>query len=406
MAAPTLEELLAPPTSDDAMATLLQRLSGQGFPVTTWQSGDPARTLLQLFADGFADFGTLMVAIASGGFAALATGDWLTLVAKQVYGLDREDATFTQGTCVLTCTATAPGYTIQAGQLVGISAGGLRFANTTGGNLEAGGTLNVTFQGESPGSAYNVSINTITELGTPLPGVTINNPDAGSGTWITQVGTDEESDASLQGRCAARWPSLATVATLDVFDLWAKAASNQVTRTLAQTDATVAGQVNLWLAGASGGVAAGVVTAVQAYVDARMLLTSVCVAASATNEPVELQATLYVKAGFEATAIAYAQRAAEWHISSAAINGTLYLSDLEGELQKPTKTDAVTGLPVLDANDEPISLTSDATGIRNVNIAVFARQSVGAGVGDIDLSAISGGPHVATPVVTLNTVTV
>lgn len=393
MAAPTLEQLLAPPTSDDALATLLQRLAGQGFPVTTWQSGDPARTLLQLFADGFADFGTLMVAIASGGFAALATGDWLTLVAKQVYGLDREDATFTQGTCVLTCTATAPGYTIQAGQLVGISAGGLRFANTTGGNLAAGGTLNVTFQGESPGSDYNVSINSITVLGTPLPGVTINNPDAGSGTWITQVGTDEESDASLQGRCAARWPSLATVSTIDVFDLWAKAASNQVTRTLAQTDATVPGQVDLFLAGASGGVAADVVTAVQSYVDARMLLTSACVVASATNEPIELTATLYVKAGFEASALAAAQAAAEARINATDINGTLYLSELEADLQKPAGAD---GKPM-----EP-----SVSGIRNVNITVFARQSIGAGVGDIDLSAITGGPHVATPVVTLTTVTV
>lgn len=381
MATPTLEDLLAPQTSDEVLGVLLQRLAGQGFPVTTWQPGDMARTLLQLYAEGFADAGALLVAIASGGFVALSAGDWLTLCAKQVYGLDRTPALFTEGACVLAATATSSGYTIVPGQLVAVSASGLRFFNTTGGNLAAGGTLSLTFQAETAGSAYNVSVGSITALATPLPGVTVSNPTIGTtGTWITSLGTDEETDASLEARCEARWPSLALVPTVDVFDLWAKAASAQVTRTKPLTDGAVAGQVDLYLAGSSGGVDAATVTAVQAYVDARILLTSTCVVASAVTEAIEVQATLYVRAGYEATAQAAAQVAVEAYISGSDINGTIYESDVVADLQNPT-------------------------GVRNVTVEVLARQSIGAGVGDVDLSVIAGGPHVATPAVTLTVVT-
>lgn len=381
MAAPTLKDLLATQTADEALATLLQRLSGQSFPVTAWQSGGAARTLLQLFAEGLADAGALLVEIAKGGFAALATGDWLTLVASQVYGLDRNEATFTQGTCVLTCAATAPGYTITAGQLTAISSTGLRYSNVNGGNLAAGNTLSLTFQAEQAGSAYNAGVGDITVLGTPLPGVTINNPDAGGGTWITSSGTDEETDASLLARCQARWPSLSAVPTSPVFDLWAKAADITVTKTLSQVDVATPGQVDLYLAGAAGEVAAAVVSAVQSYVDARMPLTSTCVVASAVNAPVQVDAHLYVKSGYEGTAPAAAQAAVEAYILGTDIDGTVYESEVDAALQ-------------------------DQDGVRNVTIDVLALQSVGAGVGDVDISAVAGGPHVATPVVTITTVVV
>ena len=76
---------------------------------------------------------------------------------------------------------------------------GLKYRNITAGTIPAGGSLPLIFEAESPGAQYNVPNNTITVLNTPLNGVTINNPDPGSGTWITSEGSDVETDERLKG---------------------------------------------------------------------------------------------------------------------------------------------------------------------------------------------------------------
>lgn len=380
MATPTLAQLLAPPTADQEKATLLGRLSGKLFPVTDWQEGGVARTLVELFALGFADVGMQLVAIAGGGFVLLAATGWLTLLAKQLYNLDRNLATFTLGTCQLAASPAA-GYTVVAGQLVAQSASGLRFTNTTGGVLVASGTLNLTFQAESAGSKYNVGIGTITTLLTPLPGVTINNPDNGSGTWITSQGSDDEADASLQGRCTARWPSLGSAPTESVFDLWAKTASAIVTRTRVIADAALPGQVDVYLAGAGGSVGNTAVTAVNAFIQPRVPITNTCVVSDSQNEPILVQATIYARNGFQDSALAAANANLTAYWLTIDVAGLIYLSDVFEAMQSPA-------------------------GVRNVEIQVLARQSVGAGVGDIDLGALAGTPRVATLVPVLTVVQV
>jgi uncharacterized phage protein gp47/JayE len=201
MATPTLAELLAPRTRDQVKTDLLAALQSAGFPVSDWNSGGVARTLVELFALVVAQLYVVLVAITGGGFVTIASGGWLSLVASEVYQLTRNPAAFASGTVRLTCPAASGPFTIAAGQLRFVSASGRRFTNTAGGTLTSGGTLDLAIKAESPGSAYNVPAGTITTMLTPLPGVTCTNPlrlstvaHAGSGGGtVTPSGTPSVS---------------------------------------------------------------------------------------------------------------------------------------------------------------------------------------------------------------------
>src|SRR5438132_13822567 len=111
MAPPTLSSLLAPPSADQVKASLLASLQARGFPVTDWQEGGVARTLVEMVARAVAELYKLVALVAASGFVAFSSGDWLTLVAAEVYGLSRNAATFTQGVVVLTDSASAGPFT-------------------------------------------------------------------------------------------------------------------------------------------------------------------------------------------------------------------------------------------------------------------------------------------------------
>jgi uncharacterized phage protein gp47/JayE len=332
----SLAQLVTPQTPDQIKTTLLARLAAAGFPVTDWLSGGVARTLVEIFAAGLSDLTTLIAAIAAGGFVDYATGDWLTLLAYQLYELDRNEATFTRGDLVLRDSASAGPFTIVAGELFFQSDGGLRFTNIKDGTLPKGGALTLRIQAESPGASYNVATGSIRTMLTPLPGVTCNNPRiAGRGTWITASGTNEETDASLQSRCKARWPTLGSAATGPVYDLWAKTASSQVTRTQVTADPNVPGQVDLLIAGSAGALGQGVINAVAAYIDPRIPLTSTLKVESAVDDPVDIAATVYVTTDLEQAAEDAINLNLGTLIQSIPIGGTVYLSTIIDVLQNP-----------------------------------------------------------------------
>jgi uncharacterized phage protein gp47/JayE len=193
----TLEDLTTPETPDQEKAGLLASLQAKLFPVTDWIPGSAGRTIVEAVSKALSDLTSLVSTIAAGGFLGYASGDWLTLLASDIYGLTRNPSAFTKGKVVLTAAATAGPFTIVAGQLFFKSTSGQIYVNTTGGTLSMGGTLTLSVQAQNPGSQGNAPANTVTVLATPLPGVTVNNPvqigavahgGAGSGT-TTPTGT-------------------------------------------------------------------------------------------------------------------------------------------------------------------------------------------------------------------------
>jgi hypothetical protein len=273
-------------------------------PVTSWRSGDAFRTLVEIEAAALADFDSSQSIIAAAGFlqawinpqsmglTSAPPDAWLDLLGTYFYNLTRNAATSTTGLATLTAAAGAGPYTIAVGSMWIADAAGHRFTNITGGTLAQGGTLQLTWQAESTGTAYNVSNGALGNIvaGTQA-GVTVNNPDPGSGTWITVQGADAEANLPYALRCQARWPSLANPGTTPAaqFTLWALSAEaaaghgTTVTRTLVQADAAIAGQVDIYLAGSSGTVGGGAVTDVNAYIQQRVGISNTAVVSAATT---------------------------------------------------------------------------------------------------------------------------
>lgn len=268
-------------------------LAAPNFPVTAWQPGSVPRSLVAIDAEVLSDLYSLVAQVSAGGLLAYASGPWLDLLAWNVYALTRNAAVATRGTATLRDAGGAGPFTIAAGGMTIAATNGLRYTNVAGFTLPKSSTVDATWEAEAPGAAYNVGNGNITSIvAGNLPGVTVNNPDPGSGSWITTQGNDAETDAALRSRCQARWASLGSGPTAAVFDLWARTASASVTRTVVVADPVVAGQVNVYLAGPSGAVTGGDVTAVDTYIQQRVGLTNSAIVASATNVPVTVTATV------------------------------------------------------------------------------------------------------------------
>lgn len=140
-------------------------------------------------------------------------------------------------------------------------------------------------------------------------------------TWLSQAGSDRESDEALRVRCQKKWASLAVGTTDAGFEFWALEASAQVTQAFARASATVAGRVELFLAGSAGAVGSDVVATVDAYVQPLVPLTSTCVTASAAAHAIALTGTVYVTAGLRAAAQAAAEAAIDEYNAAVPIGG-------------------------------------------------------------------------------------
>jgi len=328
--------------------------------VTAWSASGSYRQFVEIDVQALALFSAQDAAITAGGFTTTATASWADLLGQNFYGLTRNAAAATAGQVTLTDAASAGPFTITAGQMTFASSSGLLYTNTTGGTLAKSGSLNLQVQAISPGSAFNVGNGTITSIvGGTLPGVTVNNPDPGSGTWVTSQGADAESDSAYMLRCQQRWPALGVAPTQSVFSLWATLAeaaaghATTITKTLAIQDPAIPGQVDLYLAGASGAVGAQPVADVVAYLQPRLPTCQVALVQAATNVALTIAGVVnYLAAKTTLTAITAAVAAA----MAAYINALGIGSDAAGVNVKAFGTEllaevgmagAIAGVPVV-----------------------------------------------------------
>jgi uncharacterized phage protein gp47/JayE len=312
----TLDELLQSRTPDEVLETILQSLASKDFPITSWVEGDPARTMLEVDAAALADVSSSIPAIVKGGFLSTSSGDWLTLLASEIYDEERLPALTTRGKLDLAAVAAAGPYTIIPGQLIVSNGADLRYRNTTGGVLAQGGTLQVTIEAESPGQVYNVGAGAITTLHTSLAGVSVTNPSG----WITRAGVDAELDPSLQERCRDKWATLGGGATASVYRYWARKASNAVSRAQVQ-GATGTGTVTVTVAGPGGPVGETARSAVETYIRDRLPLTCAIEVEDVTIVPVPLVGALYVQSGLHSTALATVQASLDAYVQDLPVGG-------------------------------------------------------------------------------------
>lgn len=168
------------------------------FPVTNWPAIGVGNALTQIDAQALSDLNLLTAQAIAGGLTQswinppLVNGvptpppdGWLDLLSQSFYNRQRGGNLQTQGIGVLTAVSTGGPYTILPGQLFAATANGqFIFTNTSGGTIAKGGSLPVTWQALSPGSAYNQVLSYgvgasgfwLTQMLTPLAGVSLTNP--------------------------------------------------------------------------------------------------------------------------------------------------------------------------------------------------------------------------------------
>ncbi len=331
----TLDQLTTPITEDEALETSLTILSQLGFQATSWQSGGIQRTLLSLFCKTWAQLSTIINAIANGGFASTSSGAWLTLVAKYVFNLTRQEAQSTIGQILLTnsgggTNTFAAGDIIVADQPNG-TASANTYTCTAGGTLGPHSSLSVEFKANVAGAAGNIAPGTTLYLWTPISNVAATNPALvpTSNTWVTTPGADAESDQRLALRCTGAWPMRTYSNTNGAYIGWALTALPALTR--AQM-VFAPGNFTVQLVGATalGAIDAGQITTIEDYINGvddgigRRPFNDIFTAVGATTvTSPSLTVTAYCVASAISTAPALITAALLNYIGSIPLGGSL-----------------------------------------------------------------------------------
>ena len=278
----TLDDLLSPLTRAEVEDSIYTAIEARGLGTTTWKAGAVTRTIITAVALVLSALSYLMAQIARMGFLEYSSGDWLTLVARHVYGVERVAGTFAAGDVILDNSGGGV-FTLAVGDLVVKNpTSGKTYRNTAAFTLGAGQTgLVVAVEAIELGSASTAAPATVTGFETPLIGVTVTNPAA-------LVGLDEESDAQLRYRCAAKLGSLSPNGPWDAYYYRAVSATLDdgtpagVTRVAVVPDGV--GGVDVYVATASGtvtGTVGDTTTALGAVDEAiQSQVVPVCITAS------------------------------------------------------------------------------------------------------------------------------
>lgn len=327
----------------------LQIATGLGLPVTSWQTGDPTRSLYYVLSEAIEANDNIVAQYVAAGFLEYApaaadgsAGFWLKLVAKQVFNVTVPDPTYASADCPLT-NAGGGVYDFEAGDITAkCTATGKTYTNTTGGHLGALSVLTLTFEANEAGSGSSAGIGEIDDLVTTFLGVTISNPTAA-------VGVDSPSAASVVTLCrnkvgslSPNGPSAAYVYVALASDL---TGTTNVARARDFSDSDT-GDVTLYIASASGAATSGDRTKVEAAI--ATWATPLCITptvALATEVTVAITYTLYVYRSVnktsdevEAAVLAaldamFAARPIGGDIVSPATTGKLYRSLVESTIK-------------------------------------------------------------------------
>lgn len=273
----------------------LDTVNPERFLPSNYAVGDPLRTLLELAGEGISDVERTVQLLGNSGYLETAEGPWLDELVQSHYRLTRQPSTFAAGVVRFYAPA-AEGVAVPPGMIVG-TLNGLKYQAAVGATIAAGEYADLAVRAESPGARYNVPVGTITQLHTPLPGLTVSNLPG----WLLEAGADEESDASLRRRASLRWAELGGGATRAAYEYWALSAHPSVDR-VTVLDQHPRGQgtadVVIW---GTGGIGADVVQAVDSYVQARRPVTADIQVYAATERVVTVPIELYAPLGDRAT---------------------------------------------------------------------------------------------------------
>jgi phage-related baseplate assembly protein len=226
-----------------------------------------------------------------GGFLDTATSNFLTLLARFVYGVDRNQAQAADGEITLTNTTATP-HPIAVGELtVAHATSGKTYRNTEAGTLAALGTITLDILADEVGAASDASPNTITVLVSTLLGVTCTNA-------ASVLGADEENDSDLAERCRDKLAALSPNGAAAAYEYLAKSTSVLVNRVAVAANSST-GDVVVTLASPSGIVQPADVAIVNAAIQTQVVplcITATVQSATALTIPVTCTVWVYTDA--------------------------------------------------------------------------------------------------------------
>lgn len=348
------------PAREDVEAVLLALQGTVENPVTDFFKGGVWRTMMKLERHVIHDLvANALPAMAEGAYPDTTTEEWIATLARGWYELDRIAAGFARQAITIACDTTHGPYTIAADAVIFLATDGKRYISATGGTLNTSNSLALDVLAESPGAARGL----VNALVTSLPGVTVTAAAIDIVSTVPQYGADEETVDALKGRIADRWPDIETVDETDRVEVWVKAASTAVTRVRLDADPTYPGGVLVTIAGVSGAVAGGEVTACQTYVDARQAITDLNTVQNATNAAIDATGSVTVPAA-RLTEIQAAANAA-WiaYLASTQIGDKIFRTELVQAIMDQGAIDCVVALTgaggdgnvALGSNEVPIA---------------------------------------------------
>lgn len=246
-----LATLLTPMTSEDVKRSIYSVIGKVGVDTTVWKPGAVVRTIIAAVSIILAALTVLISYIAQSGFLLLASGVWLTLVARYVFNVERELATFATGTLTLTNTGGGV-YTYAVGDFSVQNPDTKKtYHNVEPFTLLSTSTLTIDIIADEVGAASTSLIGTIVSIATELAGVTCSNP-------IAAVGLDDELDPDLQVRCLDKLGSLSPNGPSDAYAFVARGAlradGTRIGVNRVAVDRDGYGNIYVTVATASGGV--------------------------------------------------------------------------------------------------------------------------------------------------------
>lgn len=319
----SVTSLFSVATAAELLSAGLDLATAVGLPVTSWRPGDPTRSLYKFLADSLATWELTASDYVKSGFLSTATGDWLTVLALEVYGATRTEATY--ATSTLTLTNSGGGYYVMAAGDASFKASstGKTYHSTSTFTLAGTGTTaTVTVEADEAGTDSAAGIDDIDTIVTTMLGVSVTSSTAA-------VAIDSQEDESLREQCRATLGALSPNGPPDAYEYVARnpdlTGTTEITRASSTEDSST-GVVTVYVASASGTVSAPSVALAQAAID--IYATPLCITAtvvSASTYTVPVYATVTAN-GLPANFATLATAAVNALTSSIDIGGTLACS--------------------------------------------------------------------------------
>lgn len=268
-----------------------------GLDVENWSERGFMRKVLALFAVLYTSAGDVVRVIAASHFLDEAEGDWLELLAWNVFRVEKIKATYASAVEGIKLTNTGGGlYVIEPGDLiVAHTTTKKTYRNTTGGTLSpgVGQILRLDLVADEAGSDSNALVGTITDLVTNQIGATVTNE-------VALRGLDAESDEALRQRCRDSLATRSIGGIKKAYEYYAKSAVDDDGVSVGVTRVKVMpapgdGTLTVYVAGASGALGSPEVAFVQASFDANVTPYGFnATATSASNLSVTKPCTIWI----------------------------------------------------------------------------------------------------------------